>query len=66
MFEDGRTDTAIFSQKITEEYNYKSTILTYADKFEKEDSKFLKPNDLKDLEKVRTGNLELMDIDLNI
>ena len=51
MFEDGRTDTAIFSQKITEEYNYKSTILTYADKFEKEDSKFLKPNDLKDLEK---------------
>lgn len=51
IFEDGRTDTAIFSQKITEEYNYKSTMLTYADKFEKEDPKFLKPNDIKYLEK---------------
>ncbi|WP_294395355.1 glycoside hydrolase [uncultured Clostridium sp.] len=51
IFEDGRTDTAIFSQNITEEYNYKSTMLTYADKFEKEDPKFLKPNDIKYLEK---------------
>lgn len=50
IFEDGRTDTAIFSGKITEKYNYKSTILTYADKFEKDDPKFLKPNDLKSLE----------------
>ena len=50
IFEDGRTDTAIFSQKITEEYNYKSTILTYADKFEKEDPKFLKPDVLKEME----------------
>ena len=50
IFEDGRTDTAIFSQKITEEYNYKSTILTYADKFEKEDPKFLKPDELKEME----------------
>ena len=49
IFEDGRTDTAIFSQNITEEYNYKSTILTYADKFEKEDPKFLKPDDLKSI-----------------
>lgn len=51
IFEDGRTDTAIFSQKITEEYNLKSTMLTYADKFEKEDTKFLQPSDLKKMEK---------------
>lgn len=51
IFEDGRTDTAIFSQRITEEYNYKATMLTYADKFEKEDPKFLKPDDIKSLEK---------------
>lgn len=51
IFEDGRTDTAIFSQKITEKYNLKSTILTYSDRFEKEDPKFLQPDDLKKLEK---------------
>lgn len=51
IFEDGRTDTAIFSQKITEEYNLKSTILTYSDRFEKGDPKFLQPDDLKKLEK---------------
>lgn len=49
MFEDGRTDTSIFSQKIMEEYNFKGTMFTYADKFQKEDPKFLKPDDLKDL-----------------
>lgn len=51
LFEDGRTDTAIFSQKIMEEYNYKATMLTYADKFSKIDSKFLMPKDLKKLVK---------------
>lgn len=50
MFEDGRRDTAIFAQKVTEEYNYLSTILTYADKFEAKDAKFLMPDDLKELE----------------
>ena len=50
MFEDGRRDTAIFAQKVTEEYNYLSTIMTYADKFESKDSKFLMPDDLKALE----------------
>ncbi len=51
MFEDGRRDTAIFAQKVTEEYNYLSTIMTYADKFESKDSKFLMPDDLQALEK---------------
>lgn len=49
LFEDGRRDTAIFSQKIIEEYNLKATMLTYADKFEKEDSKFLRSNELLEL-----------------
>lgn len=51
MFEDGRRDTAIFAQKVTEEYNYLSTILTYASKFESKDSKFLMPQDLLTLQK---------------
>jgi hypothetical protein len=46
LFEDGRRDTAIFSQKIMEQYNYKATMLTYADKFAKKDLKFLLPKDL--------------------
>jgi hypothetical protein len=50
MFEDGRRDTAIFSQKITENCNYLSTVLTYAEKFETKDSKFLMPKDLLSLE----------------
>ena len=50
LFEDGRRDTAIFAQKIMEKYNYKATMLTYADKFSKKDTKFLMPKDLKKLE----------------
>lgn len=49
LFENGRKDTAIFSQKIMEKYNYKATMLTYADKFEKNDPKFLMPKDLLEL-----------------
>jgi hypothetical protein len=52
IFEDGRRDTAIFSQKILENLNLKATILTYPEKFEKEDTKFLKPEELKQLEKT--------------
>ncbi|MDF2594915.1 MAG: glycoside hydrolase [Clostridia bacterium] len=51
IFEDGRRDTAIFSQKIMENYNYIGTMLTYADKFEKKDMKFLMPEELLELEK---------------
>lgn len=49
LFEDGRKDTATFSQNILEQYNYKATMLSYADKFEKKDSKFLMPKDLSEL-----------------
>lgn len=51
MFEDGRRDTAIFSQKILEKLNYKSTILTYAQNLEKKDPKFLDGDDLLDMDK---------------
>ncbi len=50
VFEDGRRDTAVFAQEIMKDVNYKATAMTYADKFEKEDSKFLNANDLKLLE----------------
>lgn len=49
LFEDGRRDTAIFSQKILEQYNYKATMLTYSDKFAKKDPKFLTAKDLLQL-----------------
>ncbi|HML35760.1 MULTISPECIES: glycoside hydrolase [Sporomusa] len=52
MFEDGRRDTAIFSQKILEELNFKGTMLTYPENFKKKDPKFLVPDDLIDLEKT--------------
>ena len=49
MFEDGRRDTAIFAEKVLERHNYLATVLTYAEKFETKDSKFLMPGDLKSL-----------------
>lgn len=50
MFEDGRRDTAIFAQEIMEDLNLKATMMTYPEKFIKEDTKFLSPKDLKELE----------------
>lgn len=52
MFEDGRRDTAIFSQKMLEDLNYKATMMSYPEKFEKKDTKFLLPPELKELEKT--------------
>lgn len=57
LFEDGRRDTAIFAQKILEDMNFKATMLTYADKFAKKDTKFLRPEELKSL--VKTSYWEL-------
>ena len=50
MFEDGRHDTAVYSQKVMEKYNYKATMFTYADKFTIRDTYFLMPEDLLKLE----------------
>lgn len=52
IFEDGRRDTAIFSQKSLEDLNYKASMLTYPEKFENKDPKFLMTEELKDLEKT--------------
>ncbi|MGI5900770.1 MAG: glycoside hydrolase [Christensenellales bacterium] len=49
LFEDGRRDTAIFAQSIMEEYNFKATMSSYSDKFEKQDPKFLTPSDMNNL-----------------
>ena len=57
LIEDGRRDTALFAEKILEKYNYKATILSYADKFGEGDPKFLSPKDLNKL--LKTGYWEL-------
>lgn len=50
LFEDGRTDSAIFSQNILEKLNYKATIFTYSNKMDVNDKKFLQPKDLSKLQ----------------
>lgn len=52
MFEDGRRDTAIFAQEILEKLNYKATMMTYPEKFDNHDPKFLMPKELKDMEEM--------------
>ncbi len=49
LFEDGRRDTAIFSQKIMEKHNVIATMFSYGDKFKKEDTKFLTSEDIKSM-----------------
>ncbi len=51
MYEDGRTDTSIFAQKIMQKYNYIGTMLSYGDKLKNNDNKFLKGKDLIELRK---------------
>ena len=51
MFEDGRRDTALFTDKLLEKYNYRASIFSYADKFAEKDPKFLSGKDLSKLEK---------------
>lgn len=51
IFEDGRRDTGIFAQKILKKYNYKASILSYAQNLEIKSAKFLSPSDLKLLQK---------------
>ncbi|WP_407269671.1 polysaccharide deacetylase family protein [Radiobacillus sp. PE A8.2] len=56
-FEDGRNDSSIFTQPLLEKYNYKATVMTYANKFNKREFKFLQPKDL--LEMRESGFWEL-------
>ena len=50
-FEDGRRDTVVFAEKLLEKHNYHGTVSTYADNLKGDDSKFLRPRELKDLTK---------------
>lgn len=50
-FEDGRNDSGLFAQPILEKYNFKATMLTYANKMGNSDHKFLQPEDLSKLQK---------------
>jgi len=50
-FEDGRVDSALFSEPILEALNYRASMFTYAGKFAERDFKFLQPDDLLELQK---------------
>ena len=56
-FEDGRNDSALFSQPLLEKYNYKASMLTYGNRLGDGDNKFLQPKELKSMEK--TGYFEM-------
>lgn len=50
-FEDGRNDSALFTTKLLEKYNYKATMLTYANKMGNDQGKFLQPRELLSMTK---------------
>jgi len=50
-FEDGRNDSALFSTKLLEKYNFKATMLTYANKMGSDQGKFLQPKELLSMTK---------------
>ncbi|WP_169087189.1 polysaccharide deacetylase family protein [Paenibacillus sp. PL91] len=56
-FEDGRNDSSLFAQPLLEKYNFKATILSYANKAGSKESKFLQPKDM--LKMMKTGYWEL-------
>ncbi|WP_141502596.1 polysaccharide deacetylase family protein [Paenibacillus luteus] len=56
-FEDGRNDSSLFAQPLLEKYNFKATILSYANKIGSKESKFLQPKDM--LKMMKTGYWEL-------
>lgn len=56
-FEDGRNDSALFAEPMLEKYNFKATLLTYANKFGSKEGKFLQPKEL--LKMTRSGYWEL-------
>lgn len=56
-FEDGRSDSALFAQPLLEKYNYKATMLSYADRLDVADPKFLSGPEL--LKLMNRGYWEL-------
>lgn len=56
-FEDGRNDSSLFAQPILEKYNYKATMLSYANKMGNSENKFLQPDDMQKM--MKTGFWEM-------
>ena len=50
-FEDGRTDTSVFVNPLLKKYNYKATLLSFANKLDENDKRFLQPSHLKQMKK---------------
>lgn len=50
-FEDGRTDTSVFVNPLLKKYNYKATLLSFANKLNEKDKRFLQPSHLKQMQK---------------
>lgn len=50
-FEDGRNDSSLFVHPLLRKFNYKATILTYANRLGDKDHKFLQPKDLLHMKK---------------
>lgn len=46
MFEDGRKDTGVFAHELLKEHNYIATMMTYGEKFEEKDNRFLSGKDM--------------------
>ena len=51
MFENGRRDTAVYVHDSLKKYNFLATTMTYAEKFEMRDNKFLTAKDISTLMK---------------
>lgn len=47
MFEDGRRDTGVLAHEVLKDQNYLASMMTYAEKFEQIDNRFLSSRDMK-------------------
>lgn len=47
MFEDGRRDTGVLTHELLKDHNYIATMMTYAEKFEQKDNRFLSARDMQ-------------------
>ncbi|GIQ69801.1 polysaccharide deacetylase [Xylanibacillus composti] len=56
-FEDGRNDSALYAQSILEKLDYRATMMTYAEKMQNHERKFLRPKDLRKM--LKSGYWEL-------
>ncbi len=47
MFEDGRKDTGVLAHEVLKDHNYIASMMTYAEKYEQTDNRFLTSRDMK-------------------